>query len=114
METASALQRRQNIFKETLAGSDFRILGGGGYFAFVRVPHNLTPAFSGIEFCEAIARSRGVVLLPAQFFLPSDSSSVLINELSCWVRVSVANVDDDDIREVARRLIAFAEDHRTR
>lgn len=62
----------------------------------------------------------GVVMLPATFFAPvveearqddggDDEMSVLLRQLESWVRVSVANVDDEQIVEVARRLNVFAQ-----
>ena len=61
-----------------------------------------------------------MVMLPATFFGPvavegqDGETNALMRELESWVRVSVANVDDEQIVEVARRLNLFVQTPRER
>lgn len=113
----------------------YRVEGGGGYFTFLWHPFATgklkleAEAGAGVEadtefeFCKRFVEQEGVLMLPAKFFAPvadvRDECDItsgptaairsLVKELDSWVRVSVANVDDEQIREVARRLIAFSE-----
>lgn len=101
----------------------YRVTGGGGYFTFLWHPFaKLEPEF---EFCKRFVEAEGVLMLPAKFFAPAELDGAgpngngegestaaireLVQELDSWVRVSVANVDDDQIKEVARRLVAFSD-----
>jgi aspartate/methionine/tyrosine aminotransferase len=123
-ETACAIQRRHIIFKSALSNSVYRVEGEGGYFAFIRHPFAAT--LPGSKFCELLAKQQRVLTLPAQFFAPSIHESqspepvteegitplvTLLKELESWVRVSVANVDDRQIEDVAGRLVDFAAEH---
>ncbi|KAF8306923.1 PLP-dependent transferase [Clavulina sp. PMI_390] len=121
LTTARNLQQRQRIFRKALIDSPYRVEGGNGYYAFVQIPSTMiaqlvsdpgrTPsADTGVVFCREFARKHGVVCLPASFFAIQTLSKEFIIELDQWVRVSVANMDDDAIRDVAKRLLEFYTD----
>ncbi|KAJ7748420.1 pyridoxal phosphate-dependent transferase [Mycena metata] len=94
VETALGLQTRRELFENALPPG--WIVGSiGAYFAFVRHPF---PGRGSVEVCQRLAEELGVVLLPAAFFCDEDKSD------DRWIRFSVANCDDDRVREVCARL----------
>ncbi|KAI0823234.1 PLP-dependent transferase [Trametes gibbosa] len=95
-ETAEAVAHRHTLFKARLPAR-WRIGSQGGYYAFVRHP------FAGRgakEVCERLAKETGVLSLPAAFFGPQGMEG----DEERWVRFSVANVDDERVELVCRRL----------
>ncbi|KAJ7175212.1 pyridoxal phosphate-dependent transferase [Mycena crocata] len=96
-EIAKDLEARRALFAGNLPAG-WRIGSIGGYFAFVRHP------FVGLgsqEICRRLSEELGVVLLPAAFFC---DSATLETAEDRWIRFSVANCDDDRVREVCARL----------
>lgn len=82
--------------RDAFAGvPDWRIDSQGAYFAYLRHPF---PGRSSWEVAEALAARRGVVTLPGDAFGPGQSDHL---------RLAFANVDADEIAEVARRLATF-------
>ncbi|QRW04176.1 aminotransferase class I and II protein [Ceratobasidium sp. AG-Ba] len=96
-DQAKELETRHAVFKQTLAGSGWEIGSAGAYFALVKHP------FKGVratEVCKRLAEEDGVVLLPLSFFAPADDSA-----WDSWMRVSVANVGAEAVREAAVRMV---------
>ncbi|CUA68461.1 hypothetical protein RSOLAG22IIIB_03498 [Rhizoctonia solani] len=95
-EQSAKLSKRQEIFHDTLKGSGWEIGASGAYFAIIKHPFK---GVSGVEVCKRLASECGVVLLPLANFAPS-------NDLAWddWMRVSVANVGEEVLREAAVRI----------
>ncbi|KAF8199285.1 pyridoxal phosphate-dependent transferase [Mycena galopus ATCC 62051] len=93
--TALALETRRELFRTHLP-TGWTVGSIGGYFAFVRHPF---PGHGSTEVCQRLAEELGIVLLPAAFF-----GAALDKSDDRWIRFSVANCDDDRIREVCARL----------
>ncbi|QRV75264.1 aminotransferase class I and II protein [Ceratobasidium sp. AG-Ba] len=96
-DQAKELETRHAVFKQTLTGSGWEIGSAGAYFALVKHP------FKGVratEVCKRLAEEDGVVLLPLSFFAPADDSA-----WDSWMRVSVANVGAEAVREAAVRMV---------
>ncbi|KAG8698667.1 hypothetical protein FRC09_007099 [Ceratobasidium sp. 395] len=98
-DQSAELSTRHDIFRQTLLqhpSSGWQIGSAGAYFALVKHP------FKGVhatEVCRRLAEECGVVLLPLSFFAPSHDSA-----WDAWIRVSVANVGPDALRDAAVRL----------
>ena len=65
--------------------------------------------FKGIgatEVSRRLAEEIGVVTLPAEFFRQAKMAHDSVNPVDddMWIRFSVANVDDEEIRKVCSRL----------
>ena len=65
--------------------------------------------FKGVDATEVsrrLAEEIGVVTLPAEFFCQAKVAhgSVTPGDDDMWIRFSVANVDDEEIRKVWERL----------
>ncbi|KAJ7452218.1 pyridoxal phosphate-dependent transferase [Mycena latifolia] len=95
IQIALDIQARRELFKQHLP-TGWRIGSIGGYFAFVRHPF---PGRGSLEVCQQLAGELGVVLLPAAFFYPE-----VDQETDRWIRFSVANCDDEKVRQVCARL----------
>ncbi|KAJ7440272.1 pyridoxal phosphate-dependent transferase [Mycena latifolia] len=95
IQTALDVQARRELFKQHLPAGG-RIGSIGGYFAFVRHPF---PGRGSLEVCQQLAEELGVMLLPAAFFYPE-----VDQETNRWIRFSVANCDDEKVRQVCARL----------
>ncbi|KAF9790293.1 PLP-dependent transferase [Thelephora terrestris] len=96
---AEAVRSRHEHFKANLP-SLWRIGAQGGYFAFVRHPFKGRHA---MEVCERLSAEGGVLVLPAELF--ATEATLQEGDSKRWVRFSVANVDNDAITQVCRRLI---------
>jgi len=102
--TAQDVAARHQLFKKSLP-SGWKIESQGGYFAYVRHP------FKGIDakqVCMRLATEIGVVTLPGSFFhesksLTSDEHDIESNG-GKWLRFSVANVNDEDVKRICERL----------
>ncbi|KAG8934483.1 hypothetical protein FRC02_009830 [Tulasnella sp. 418] len=100
---AQALQNRQELFRSVLPPT-WKIGAAGGYFAFVRHPFkNVTSE----EVCKRLVEDVGVLFLPATFFV-GGFEGVDTGIYDRWIRVAVANVDDDTVKAVGDRLHAFS------
>ena len=97
-KTAEAMHARHEHFKAHLPSS-WRIGSQGGYFAFVRHPFNGRDA---MQVCERMAAEGGIIALPAQIFTPQ--APLRDDDSRRWIRFSVANVDDETLAQVCRRL----------
>lgn len=95
-DTASALAHRHTLFRDLLPPR-WKIAAQGGYFAYVKHPFDGIPAK---EVCIRLARDMGVVALPGEFFREENEAG----EDDCWIRFSVANVDDEKVERVCERL----------
>ncbi|CCM05119.1 uncharacterized protein FIBRA_07327 [Fibroporia radiculosa] len=98
-ETADAVAHRHTLFREVLP-KRWCIASQGGYYAFVRHPF---VGISASKVCQRLAEELGVVCLPAEFFGPKHNESVQ-QEPERWVRFSVANVNDEKVKLVCKRL----------
>jgi aspartate/methionine/tyrosine aminotransferase len=97
---AAALASRQAVFAGACP-SAWKIGAQGAYYAFVRHP------FAGRtaqEVCERLTYELGVVALPVEFFAAGADVEGLEPGWESWIRISVANVDEEKIREVCRRM----------
>ncbi|KAJ7839011.1 pyridoxal phosphate-dependent transferase [Mycena olivaceomarginata] len=100
IETALALETRRELFRTHIPPG--WVVGSiGGYFAFVRHPF---PGHGSAEVCQRLAEELGILLLPAAFFCGE-----LDKADDRWIRFSVANCDDDRVREVCARLTKCGE-----
>ncbi|KAJ7599120.1 PLP-dependent transferase [Mycena floridula] len=97
-QTAIALQKRHELFKEVLP-SRWIIGSQGGYYAFVK--HPFIGATSK-DVSRRLAEEMGVITLPSAFF--DEEQSGTVEERHRWIRFSVANVDDGKVRKVCERL----------
>ncbi|KAI0342930.1 PLP-dependent transferase [Trametopsis cervina] len=98
-DTARAVASRHILFKDTLP-KRWHIGSQGAYYAFVRHP------FKGVdasEVCQRLAQEIGVICLPAGFFSPGQGGRAQ-GDMGRWIRFSVANVDDQKVKQVCERL----------
>ncbi|KAH8836044.1 pyridoxal phosphate-dependent transferase [Flagelloscypha sp. PMI_526] len=96
-EQTQGIQVRHKIFRECLPGT-WKIGSQGGYYAFVRHPFKGKKA---LEVCEKMVQDIGLVVLPEEFFCEESPNG---GSESRWVRFSVANVDDEKVRDACKRL----------
>jgi aspartate/methionine/tyrosine aminotransferase len=105
-EGGDALVRRHKVFKAELpAESGWKIGSQGAHYAFVKHPFK---GRSAMEVCEKLAKEEGVITLPAEFFTAGHDDAGPVEMEEGWdrsVRVSVANVEEKQIKEVCARLI---------
>ncbi len=104
-ENAQALAHRHEVFGSLLPSS-WKIGSQGAYYAFVRHPFRNV---SATEVCRRMATEAGIVTLPAAFFSPEASFVPgqvrdIDDHEDRWIRFSVANVDDERIKAVCKRL----------
>ncbi len=85
---------RQHLPKEWKTGTPAET--AGGYYAFVRHPFQ---GRTSVEVAKRLAVELGVICLPGGFFCDEDEEGT-----QKWVRFSVANVDDEKVIAVCRRL----------
>ncbi|KAJ1307740.1 hypothetical protein OPQ81_001827 [Rhizoctonia solani] len=95
-EQSTKLSKRHEIFRDVLKESGWEIGASGAYFAIVKHPFK---GVSGVDVCKRLASECGVVLLPLANFAP-------VGDLAWdnWLRVSVANVGEEALREAATRI----------
>lgn len=115
MASAEALAKRHQIFKRELETQDdgdtkgWRVIAQSGCFAFVRHPFK---GKGSREVARILASEHGVVVLPGVFFgYPMDEKTGEVvegGELDRYIRFSVGNVGDDDVRSVCRRVREWA------
>ncbi|KAH7341580.1 pyridoxal phosphate-dependent transferase [Rhizoctonia solani] len=95
-EQSAKFTKRHEIFRDAVRGSGWEVGASGGYFAMIKHPFK---GVSGVEVCRRLALECGVVLLPlSSFVLEGDSA------WDDWMRVSVANVGEQALREAATRI----------
>ncbi|KIJ53506.1 hypothetical protein M422DRAFT_154683 [Sphaerobolus stellatus SS14] len=94
---AQALANRHELFRSILP--EGWIIGSqGGYYAFVRHPIS---GVSALDVSMKLAKDLGVVTLPASFFGLSRTSPADDG----WIRFSIANVSDENLKKVRERLL---------
>jgi aspartate/methionine/tyrosine aminotransferase len=87
--------RRAEVFAAEIAEVEGWAIGSiGAYFAYVRHPFNRP----GEAVAEALARQQGVLCLPGSFFGPGQDQ---------YLRMAFANVAEDRLQGISRRLGAF-------
>lgn len=90
--------RRAEVFSAEIAACKGWALGSiGAYFAYVRHPF----ALAGEAVAEALARQVGILSLPGSFFGPGQDR---------YLRMAFANVGEDRLHGLSRRLDAFTAD----
>lgn len=110
--SAEALARRHEIFKNDLEAPigdgkvpGWKVISQSGCFAFVRHPFK---SKGSREIARLLASEHGVVTLPGVFFgYPMDEKSGEVvegGELDRYIRFSVGNVGDEEVRSVCGRL----------
>lgn len=100
-ETALAISNRHKLFKELLPDT-WHIESQGAYYAFVRHPFT---GFSSLDVSRRMAIHHGIVTLPSEFFLPIIASHKKEERTrGSWIRFSVANIDDEKVKQVCSRL----------
>lgn len=99
-EGAETLVARHKFFKENLPRGWY-IGAQGAYYAFVRHPFANRGAE---EVCKRLASEVGLVALPIQFFSTPEAMKGMYPGWERWIRFSVANVGEDQLRELGRRL----------
>jgi aspartate/methionine/tyrosine aminotransferase len=78
----------------------------GGYYAFVKHPF---VGVSSLDVSRRLAEDLGVVTLPSAFFDEEGEKGEDLWERRRWIRFSVANVNDEKVKQVCERL-KLAED----
>ncbi|KAG6888057.1 hypothetical protein C0992_009796 [Termitomyces sp. T32_za158] len=100
-ETAEAIHVRHQLFRQVLPPR-WKIGAQGGYFAFVRHPFK---GVASLDVCKRLATELGVVTLPSAFFCKAyELTGQATWDKSRWVRFSVANVNNDKVKEICKRL----------
>jgi len=119
-DTAKQLHSRHALFKASLPHR-WCVGAQGGYFAFVRHPF---PRVKVEEVSKRLAEELGVITLPSIFFAQEAQQEVdadvdmdvlavdravseqarEVEEDDRWIRFSVANVDDEKVKNVCERL----------
>lgn len=92
------MQHRHQVFRASLpkrwtVGTPGET--AGGYYAFVRHPFGRK---TSEEVAKRLATDIGVICLPGDFFCEKDV------DIQKWLRFSVANVDDEKVVAVCKRL----------
>jgi aspartate/methionine/tyrosine aminotransferase len=93
----AAVNARAGLFRRAMAEvSDWSVAACGAYFAYVAHPFDGKPA---AEIAERLVKERGVLALPGPCFGPGQER---------FLRIAIANVDDDAIRRLPERLAGFS------
>lgn len=98
-ENAEAIEARHMLFKNSLP-KRWHIGSQGAYYAFVQHPFKGVDA---VDVCRRLAEDIGVISLPAGFFGPGEEGRAG-GQMKRWIRFSVANVDDEEVKRVCERL----------
>ncbi|KAJ3834810.1 PLP-dependent transferase [Lentinula raphanica] len=124
LSTSLAIHARQRLFKDTLEkeAPNWKVVSQGAYYAFVQHPFL---SQSSEDVCQKLVEEVGVRVLPGSFFFDKDlditessfssmksqpelnsglSFKSKLNELDRYIRFSVANVSDEKVVKVCRRL----------
>jgi aspartate/methionine/tyrosine aminotransferase len=90
---AALIAERAEAFRAAIAASrDWKLHSIGAYFAYLE---HAWPGASGTDVCEALARERGVVMLPGSYFGPGQQR---------FLRAAFANVDTAAMTDIPARL----------
>lgn len=118
--TANQVHARHQLFKSRLP-PQWRVGAQGGYYAYVKHPFLYVKA---TDVSRRLAEQVGVVTLPSSFFLEEKhdgdehdhekerteedwkkvEAEVRVEEVDRWIRFSVANIDDEKVVKVCKRL----------
>ena len=100
-ERAEFMSRRAILTEAFAAGGmgDWRLLGSGAYFAYVRHPFEMTAE----EVAKRLVEDQSLLVLPGTMFAPPGDAAA-----ERTLRIAFANVPGEGIAEAARRLAAFA------
>ncbi|KAJ3774006.1 pyridoxal phosphate-dependent transferase [Lentinula raphanica] len=129
LKSTSSLEKEveettSRLFKDTLEkeAPNWKVVSQGAYYAFVQHPF---PSQSSEDVCQKLVEEVGVRVLPGSFFFDKDLditgtssfssmksqpelnsglSLSKLNELDRYIRFSVANVSDEKVVKVCRRL----------
>ncbi|MEL6583574.1 MAG: aminotransferase [Pseudomonadota bacterium] len=101
-EREEILSRRAAVESAFEGLGDWKLLGSGAYFAYVRHPFEMSSA----ELAPKLLAERGLLVLPGTMFGPSrkDGGDGLPEQT---LRIAFANADIFGIAELARRLDSF-------
>lgn len=108
-DTAQSISSRHSVFRNvmTSVAPRWRIGSQGGYFAFIRHPFEDK---TSSEVCAGLAARVGIAFLPGGDFATEQAGLITQGGeefAQRWVRIAVANVNEDQLAEVARRLATF-------
>nr|WP_319251861.1 aminotransferase [uncultured Celeribacter sp.] len=100
-EREEILDRRAAIFEgfPALAAKGWRLLGCGGFFAYVEHPFDMPSS----QLAPWLVKEAGVLLLPGTYFMPKGNM-----QGERQLRIAFANVDRAGITELFTRLEAIA------
>jgi len=93
-EQAARIGERHDQFRTVMAASPggYELISSGAYFGWVRHPHAGIPTLSVVA---ELLTTKDTLVIPGTAFTPSDES---------MLRMSFANLDADEIDELATRL----------
>jgi len=93
----TTFSRRADVFSAEIAAAAGWSIGSiGAYFAYVRHPFDRP----GEAIAQALAQQAGILCLPGAFFGPGQDA---------YLRMAFANVGDDRLHGLSRRLNAFTD-----
>lgn len=93
----ATFDRRAEVFTAEIAAAEDWALGSiGAFFAYIRHPF----AMPGEQVAEALAQQMGILCLPGSFFGPGQDR---------YLRVAFANVGEDRLHGLSRRIAAFTD-----
>lgn len=111
---ANIAEERQSLSPTASDWPGWQIDGLGAYYAYVSHPY-LQSGLSQVDVATRLAREVGVVVLPAAFFGEGvqmlqdrqQSSPAPLSAGQQHLRFSIANILDDGIRALQKRLVLF-------
>lgn len=86
------MNRRVRMFTDAMRDSPYEVVSAGAYFAYVRHPFE---GISGRKVARRLFEEQSVLALAGEMFGPDQDR---------YLRLAFANLEDDDIPELARRL----------
>ena len=95
-QKAALIKERLDILREVFGDPtlDYELVSSGACFAYVRHPFETTP---GIDVARRLAEGHDLLCFPGSFFGPGQER---------YLRLTFANVDRPDLKEVGKRLAA--------
>ena len=90
------MNRRVRQFSEAMRDSSYEVVSAGAYFAYVRHPFEDE---TGLQVARRLFEEQAVLCLAGEMFGPGQER---------YLRLAFANLEDQDIPELARRLNASA------
>ncbi|KAK1920916.1 pyridoxal phosphate-dependent transferase [Papiliotrema laurentii] len=123
VSASRTLASRRQLFKTIVeAVPGWTVAASGGFYAYVSFPSDYLHASSALglkrkrlgseDIAKVLAKKCGVTVLPGAFFMPSTGDDEAWNEVvggenlreDRWLRFAVANVEDNDVRQLGERL----------